>query len=53
MRWGLLGDSRGLHNIWHASNVTAMAAASLAVVTLFAVAMTAVAIRVFTRAAVQ
>jgi ABC-2 type transport system permease protein len=53
MRWGLLGDSRGLHNIWHASNVTAMAAASLAVVTLFAVAMTAVAIRVFTRTAVR
>jgi ABC-2 type transport system permease protein len=53
MRWGLLHDSSGLHNIWRSNDVTAMAAGSLGVVALFASLMTVVAIRAFTRAAVQ
>jgi hypothetical protein len=53
MRWGLLHDSTGLQNIWRSTNVTAMASLSLAVVALFALLLTAVSIRVFTRAAVQ
>jgi ABC-2 type transport system permease protein len=54
MRYGLLGDGGGgLHDIWGAGNATAQAAASLGVVALFAVAMTAIAIRVFTRAALR
>ena len=44
---------RGLHDIWGMSNVTAEAWLSVGVVALFAVAMTAVAIRVFTRSAVS
>jgi len=53
LRWGLLHDSTGLHNIWRSSDVTAMAAMSLGVVGLFALLLTAVSIRAFTRAAVQ
>src|SRR5262249_61823398 len=53
IRYGLLGDSSGLHGIWHGSNVTAMAAGSLAVVAVFAVLLTAVSVRVFTRAALR
>jgi ABC-2 type transport system permease protein len=53
MRWGLLHDSSGLHNIWRSGDTTAMAALSLAVVALFAVLMTVVSIRAFTRAAVR
>jgi ABC-2 type transport system permease protein len=53
VRYGLLGDSTGLHNIWGASDATAMGAASLAVVAVFAAALTAVSIRVFTRASVR
>ena len=53
MRWGLLHDSSGLHNIWRSGNTTAMAALSLAIVALFAVLMTAVSMRAFTRAAVR
>jgi ABC-2 type transport system permease protein len=53
MRWGLLHDSSGLHNIWRSGDTTAMAALSLAVVALFAVLMTAVSMRAFTRAAVR
>lgn len=54
MRYGLL-DRRGggLHDIWGMTNTTAMAALSLAVVAAYAAALTAVSIRVFTRAAVQ
>jgi ABC-2 type transport system permease protein len=52
MRYGLLGDSSGLHNIWRMSSAPGMAALSLAVTGLFAAALTAGAIRVFTRAAV-
>jgi len=53
MRWGLLHDSSGLHNIWRSSNVTMMAGSSLAVVAVFAALMTVVSIRAFTRAAVS
>ena len=53
VRYGLLRDSGGLHNIWSMGNTTAMAALSLAVVLLFAAALTAVSIRVFTRTALR
>jgi ABC-2 type transport system permease protein len=53
MRYGLLNDSSGLHAIWKLSNPTAMAGLSLAVVALFAGLLTAVSIRVFTRAALR
>jgi ABC-2 type transport system permease protein len=52
MRYGLLGDSTGLHQIWGMGDATAMAALSLGVVALFAAALTAVSIRVFSRSAV-
>ena len=51
--YGLLGDSVGLHNIWHMSNTTEMAALSLGVVAAFAALLTAVSIRVFNRSAVR
>lgn len=44
---------KGLHDIWGAGNVTVEAWLSLGVVALFAAALTAVAIRVFTRSAVS
>ncbi len=53
IRFGLLDDSSGLRGIWHSGNVTAMAASSLAVVAVFAIALTAVSVRVFTRAALR
>lgn len=53
MRWGLLHDSSGLHNIWQSNNTTATAAGSLGVVALFAALMAVVSVRVFTRAAVH
>jgi ABC-2 type transport system permease protein len=53
VRYGLLRDSSGLHNIWSMDSTTAMAGLSLAVVVLFAVALTAVSIRVFTRTALR
>jgi ABC-type polysaccharide/polyol phosphate export permease len=53
IRYGLLGDSSGLHGIWQGNNVTAMAAGSLAVVALFAAVLTAVSVRVFKRAALR
>ena len=52
MRYGLLGDSTGLHNIWGMSSTTGMASLSLAVVGVFALLLTAGAVRVFTRSAV-
>jgi ABC-2 type transport system permease protein len=54
MRYGLL-DRRGtgLHDIWGMSNATTEAWLSLAVVVCFAAAFTALAIRVFSRAAVR
>ena len=53
VRYGLLGDSTGLHNIWGMHSTTAMGALSLGVVAAFAAVLTAVAIRVFTRSAVR
>ena len=54
LRYGLVDRSgQGLHDIWGMSNTTAMAALSLTVIALFAVALTAASIRVFTRAAVS
>src|SRR5207244_8785916 len=45
MRWGLLRDSSGLHNIWQSSNTTGTASLSLAVVALFALVLTVVSVR--------
>jgi len=54
MRYGLIDPhATGLHDIWGMHNVTAMAALSLAVVAAYAVALSALAVRVFTRAAVR
>ncbi len=53
MRYGLLGDSSGLSNIWRMSNDTAMAALSLGVVAAFAALLTVVSIKVFSRAALR
>ena len=53
VRYGLLGDSTGLHNIWNMHGTTTMATLSLAVVALFAAALTIVSIRVFNRSAVR
>ena len=52
MRYGLLGDASGLHNIWGMTSSSGMAALSLGVVGVFGAVLTAGAIRVFTRAAV-
>jgi ABC-2 type transport system permease protein len=51
MRYGLLGDSSGLHQIWGMTNATGMAALSLGVAGLFALLLSVGSIRVFTRAA--
>jgi ABC-2 type transport system permease protein len=54
MRYGFVDPSgRGLHDIWGMGNVTAEAWLSLAVVALYAVVLTALAVRVFSRAAVK
>jgi ABC-type multidrug transport system permease subunit len=54
MRYGLLDRSgSGLHDIWGMHDPAVMAFLSLAVVGAFAVIMTAVSIRTFTRAAVR
>jgi len=53
VRYGLLGDSTGLHNIWKLHDTTAMASLSLLVVAVFAVALTMISIRVFSRSAVR
>src|SRR5207244_8556972 len=42
MRYGLLGDSTGLHSIWGMTSTTGMAALSLAVVAVFAAALSPV-----------
>ena len=54
MRYGFV-DPRGtgLHDIWGMSNTTTEAWLSLAVVALFAAALIALAVRVFTRSAVR
>jgi ABC-2 type transport system permease protein len=54
VRYGLVDrDGAGLHDIWGMSNTSAMAALSLGVVTLFALALTAAAMRTFRRTAVR
>jgi ABC-type polysaccharide/polyol phosphate export permease len=54
MRYGLVDrQGAGLHDIWGMSNPTVMAALSLAVVLSFAVLLTLVSVRVFTRGAVR
>jgi hypothetical protein len=54
MRYGLVDPrGQGLHDIWGMSNTTVEALLSMAVVAVFAVGMTAIAIRVFARAAVR
>jgi ABC-2 type transport system permease protein len=54
LRYGLVDPSgKGLHDIWGMSSVTAEAWLSVAVLVLFAAALTAVAIRVFSRSAVR
>jgi ABC-2 type transport system permease protein len=54
LRYGLVDPSgKGLHDIWGAGNTSVEAWASLAVVALFAVALTAISIRVFARSAVK
>ena len=53
MRYGLLDDSSGLRNIWGMTNTMMMAGLSLAVVTIFAAALTALSIRAYTRTAVH
>ena len=52
VRYGLLDDSAGLHDIWRMQSTTGMAALSLLVVGTFAALLTTVGIRVFTRTAV-
>ena len=53
MRYGLLDDSSGLHNIWRTGNVSAAAGMSLVVVVAFAFALTAAAVKAFGRAATR
>jgi ABC-2 type transport system permease protein len=53
MRYGLLGDASGLHDIWGMSSATAMAGLSLLVVAAFAVVMSAVAAKAFSRSALR
>ena len=50
MRYGLLGDTAGLRNIWGMHEAITMAMLSLLVVAAFAVALSFVSVRVFTRA---
>lgn len=54
VRYGLVDrNGSGLHDIWGMGNTTAMAALSLGVVVLFAVALTVAAMRTFQRTAVR
>src|SRR5204863_10086181 len=54
MRYGFIDPSgRGLHDIWGMHNVTAEAWLSLAVVAVWAIALTTISIRAFARAAVS
>ena len=54
MRYGLVDPSgKGLHDIWGVSNVTTEAWLSVLVVALFAAALLAVSIRVFSRTAMK
>jgi ABC-2 type transport system permease protein len=51
VRYGLLNDPSGLHNIWRMGSAPGMAALSLAVVAAFAAVLTAAGIRLFNRTA--
>jgi ABC-2 type transport system permease protein len=54
LRYGFIDPSgKGLHDIWGMSNVAGEAWLSLAVVALFAAALTVISIRVFSRSAVS
>jgi ABC-2 type transport system permease protein len=54
LRYGVIDPhGQGLHDIWGMSNTTTEAWLSLAVVAAFAVAFTALAVRVFSRSAVR
>jgi len=53
MRYGLLDDGSGLHNIWGMSSPAGMAALSLGVLALFALLLGVASVRVFTRAALR
>jgi hypothetical protein len=53
VRYSLLGTASGLKDIWGMSDTTTMAALSLLVVAVFAVAALALAVRVFSRSAVR
>jgi ABC-type multidrug transport system permease subunit len=54
MRYALVDPrGKGLHDIWGTGNVTVQAWLSLAVVALFAVALTALSVRMFSRSAVS
>jgi ABC-2 type transport system permease protein len=52
VRYGLLDDPSGLHGIWRLHSTTASAALSLTVVALFALLLTRIGVRSFTRRAV-
>jgi len=53
MRYGLLGDRTGLHNIWGMGDPTAMAGLSVAVLAVFAAGLTVASVRVFSRSALR
>jgi ABC-2 type transport system permease protein len=53
VRYGLLGDSSGLHAIWSMHSTTAMAALSLAALGAFAAALISLAMRSFNRSVVS
>ena len=53
MRYGLLGDTHGLVDIWGAHSPAVMAGLSLLVVAAFALALLRISIRVFTRSALR
>jgi ABC-2 type transport system permease protein len=53
IRYGLLDDPSGLHNIWEMSSASTMAVLSLAVVAAFGALLTIVAIRAFSKTAVR
>ena len=54
LRYGFIDPAgHGLHDIWGMSNVTVEAWLSLAVVAIYAVGLTYIAVRVFTRSAVK
>ena len=54
MRYGFIDPGgKGLHDIWGMHSVTAEAWLSLAVIAVWAVALTAISIRVFSRSAVS